>query len=177
MKEILLIILAILICAIILMLLYKNLPSKVKYIESSRVVKADEVREIKYIEKVEIPIEKIKIIPKDKVKEVPVEIKDTKKEILTITEIRNCPDGAKVFSVIDTEKKEGELYIKKNERKIFEFVNSREIGINYGIGFDGQEIRIIGRWDIYRIKDLRIGVDGEWGKNMGKIMLKLSYSF
>lgn len=134
--------------------------------------KVEVPKEIEKIQKVEIPIEKIKIIPKEKIKYkyVPKEIiKDNNKEV-TAVGVEKCPDGSKVIitTTIDKATKESDIYTRIEPKPFFQFLPGGEVGFKYGFQIDksfgiGPEISAYGRYDIFRLKDFYVGVGAEIG--------------
>ncbi|MEO0271498.1 MAG: hypothetical protein ABIM30_00190 [candidate division WOR-3 bacterium] len=129
-------------------------------------------REIERIKKVEVPVEKVRVIPKEKIKYkyIPQVVRDDQNKEVVAIGTEKCPDETKVLVVSSIDKKTGDVSIhtKLEPRPIFKPFPGGEIGIKYEMRFNedfgiGRGITAYGRYDIFRIKDVYLGVGAEIG--------------
>jgi len=130
-------------------------------------VEVPTIKEVEKIQKVEVPIEKIKVIPKDKIKKeyIPVEVvKNQDKEVLNVVKVP-CPEKGNtiVTAVIDKNKKEVDVY-SKFESKKFELFYGNEfyVGNFIGVDINGNKDYMYNsgiRFGIIRYKDIYFNIN------------------
>ncbi|MEM4205774.1 MAG: hypothetical protein QXQ43_00655 [Nitrososphaerota archaeon] len=129
-------------------------------------------KEIEKIKKVEVPVEKVKIIPKEKIKYkyIPQAVRDDQNKEVVAVGTEKCPDETKVLVVSSIDKKTGDVSIhtKLEPRPAFKFFPGGEVGIKYEMWLNenisiSRGITAHGRYDILRIKSAYIGVGAEIG--------------
>lgn len=159
--------------SIVSILVYNKFFSKKESERIYEYVKVPEVKEVVKVEKVEIPVEKIKIIPKEKIKKEFVEVvKNKNVEVMSIGKV-DCKDSeVKIVSLINKESKENELHYRIIEKEL-SFFSDKEIYFMYGVRNDGKfDDYIAGgvRFNIIRYKNVYFNVGGQLdniGGNVG----------
>jgi len=167
-QQTIIVVLIISIVYLIIMLIKEKNNVKYKY----EYKKIEVPVEVEKVEKVEIPVEKIKIIPKEKIKEkyIPVEIKnDNKKEIVAVGTV-NCPEDSKVTvtAAFNKDTKETELYSKIERKQSLKFLNGGRVGVKYGLipGEDfifSHQVTAYSGYNVISFGDVNVGVGAELG--------------
>lgn len=143
-----------------------------------------EMRETVKIKRVEVPIERIITIEKEKVVEklkLPDEIaKDPDRQVIATTKVPAYEGDTNVVAVVNTKTGEGSMVVKQEPMSTFAFENKKELGGRFGYvaGESGlkQQVDCYGRWTVVRIGRVHVGVYGEINsKPAGKMAVDLSY--
>jgi len=185
-KNLLIIIL--LLISIIFIVLYVTKKPDIKYVNQKEFIKVPEIQEVEKIQKVEVPVEKIKIIPKTEIKKeyVPQEvIKDNTKEIVTVVKTP-CPDKGEIIitPVLDKDQHEIQVYTQFNEKKL-KFFDYKNFYIGYGYGYDSKLYDNISagvEFNIVHYKNIHINIDAGFNiidnyKLYNSILLKMKVDF
>lgn len=183
----LLIVILLLISIVFIIMFFTKKPD-IKYINQKEYVKVPEVKEVEKIQKVEIPIEKIKIVPKTEIKKeyVPQEvIKDNTKEVVTVVKAPCPAEGEIVITpILDKDQHEIQVYTKFNEKK-FKFFDYKNFYIGYGYGYGSKLYNNISagiEFNIVRYKNVHINVNAGFdvidnSKLYDSILLKMKVDF
>lgn len=126
-------------------------------------IKVPEVKEIVKVEKVEVPVEKIKVVPKEKIKKEYIEVaKDNNVEVMSIGKV-DCKDSeVKIVSLFNKTSHENELRYKITEKKL-SFFYDKEIYFMYGVYNNGRFNNYTAggiRFNIVRYKNINFSVGG-----------------
>jgi len=142
-----------------------------KTTEPPQYIKVPEIKEVvKYkIKRVEVPVEKIVVLEKDKiikhVKNLPEEfVNDTKKQVTSTAELKPSKAGYDVMNIIDTETGISEIYAREHRLPFFGFENQGEVGIRVGLSDAGREIDVYAQRNFVRVGSFHIGgyVEGSY---------------
>lgn len=142
------------------------------------------IKEVVKIKRVEVPVEKIVTIEKEKVVEklkLPDEIgKNPDKQIVATAVIEPYDGKTNAVAVVDTKTGEGSISVKKEPLPVFEFKNQKELGGRFGYSTDEkglkQQADLYGRWTILRVWRVHLGLYGEVNSRPeGKTAVDVSY--
>lgn len=155
---------------------YKPAEVKTEY------VTVPQIKEVVKIQRVEVPVEKIITIEKDRIIEkikLPDWIaKDSDKQVTATGTIGAYEGETDIVSVIDVKTGEGSLSVSLKPLPFISFENDKEIGIRYGVTTKGMQTDIYGQWDFLRIGRVHVGVYGEVNSlSQGKAMTNISYKW
>jgi len=145
---------------------------------------AAEMRETVKIKRIEVPVERIITIEKEKVVEklrLSDDIaKDPDKQIIATTKVPAYEGDTDVVAIVDTKTGEGSMVVKQEPVPLFAFQNKKELGGRFGYvaGESGlkQQVDFYGRWTIFRVGRVHVGLYGEINsKPEGKTAVDVSY--
>ena len=130
--------------------------------------KAPPISSLGSVPKIELTIPKIQVYPKDiatkKLPDLPPEIKDNVDiEITSSATTGPSKAGYNIVSTIDKNSGETSIYYKEKERKLFEFVSDKRVGMAYGVSTDkGQQLaKVYGEWTFFRVADAHLSIQTE----------------
>lgn len=131
-------------------------------------IQAPPISSLASVPKIEIAIPKVKVYPKDiivkKLPDLHSEVKDNVDvEITASATTGPSKVGYNIVSAIDKNSGETSIYYKEKERKLFEFVNDKRIGVAYGVSTDkGQQLgKVYGEWTFFRVADAHLSIQTE----------------
>ena len=145
---------------------------------------APEIKEVVKIKRVEVPVEKIITIEKEKIVEklkLPDEIgKNPDKQIVATAVVEPYDGKTNAVAVVDTRTGEGSISVKQEPLPVVEFLNKKEIGGRgvYSLrdGQAKQQIDLYGRWTFLRVWKVHMAVYGETNSGPeGKAGVDISY--
>ena len=145
---------------------------------------APEIKETVKIKRIEVPVEKIITIEKEKVVErlkLPDDIgKNPDKQIVATAVIPPHEGDTNAVAVMDTRTGEGSISIKQEDPALFAFVNKKELGGRFGYATDESGVKQVvdayGRWTVLRVWRVHVGIYGEVNSRPeGKGAVDISY--
>jgi hypothetical protein len=148
---------------------------------------APSIKEVERIKVVTVPgptqiitIEKEKVVEKLK---LPDEIaKNPDKQVVATATIAPYEGDTHAVAVMDTKTGQGSILVEPQPLSLFAFENRKEIGIRGGIGTEGKQGDLYGRYTFLRVGHFHASAYGEIaasekGSGNGKAMIELGYRF
>lgn len=136
-------------------------------------VRVEVPRDIIKIKRVEVPIEKIVVIEKEKLitkRELPDWLKkDDNIQVMSIGLVQPYKGKTEVLSTINIKTGESELLQRQLRLSFFQFLNEKEIGIRYGTDFTG-----FAKYTFLRTGNLYFSGHVQLGKT-NTVQVELSY--
>lgn len=155
---------------------YKPAQVKTEYVE------VPQIKVVEKIKRVEVPVEKVITIEKEKIVEkikLPDWIVQNKdKQIIATGVIEPYEGNTDVVSVLDVKTGEGSLSASQQPMSLFGLESDKEIGVRYGFSTKGIRTDVYGKYDFLRVGRFHVGAYGEINNlPEGKAMLNISYKW
>jgi len=153
-------------------------------VTTQQYVPVPQIKQVEKLRTVEVPVEKVVVVEKEKLVEVvkylPAEIKnDPNKQVTASASLGSTRTGYDVLATIDTKTGVSGIVAKEKPLPLLGFPSDVEAGIRYGLSSQqGQGGSVYGRYRFLRVGNAHLGAYGEASTTPeAKVMLDLSYRF
>jgi hypothetical protein len=99
--------------------------------------------------------------------DLPADIaQDPKKEVTATAETAASENGTEIITTIDTETGTTQVFFREKEAPLFAFENKKRIGVAYGVGTEGNTLKVFGEWTFARVSNVHLSLQGEVADSM-----------